>query len=309
MPTYHLANIVDDHLMEISHVIRGEEWLPSAPLHVMLYKAFGWEATMPEFAHLPLLLKPDGNGKLSKRDGDRLGFPVFPTQWQDPKTGEISSGYRESGYFPEAVINILAFLGWNPGTTQEMFTMDELIKAFSIERISKSGAKFDVEKAKWFNQQYVRQHTGNELAALFLPVITAKGITTDMESLAFICDLVKERVSFIKELWDQTYFFFKGPDSYDEQIIKKRWKEDTAMHLQKIAQLIENAQPFETQQTHDNVVKYIQENELNMGQIMNCLRLLIVGAAIGPDLFTIINHIGKAETVKRINKGIAVVKI
>ncbi|MCX6231955.1 MAG: glutamate--tRNA ligase [Bacteroidetes bacterium] len=309
MPTYHLANIVDDHLMEISHVIRGEEWLPSAPLHVMLYRAFGWEDTMPEFAHLPLLLKPDGNGKLSKRDGDRLGFPVFPTQWQDPKTGEISSGYRESGYFAEAVINILAFLGWNPGTTQEMFSMDELIHAFSIERISKSGAKFDVEKAKWFNQQYVRQHSGVELAKLFMPELKGKGISIDEAKLAIICDLVKERVSFIKELWDQSYFFFKAPDTYDEQVIKKRWKEDTALHLQQIALILENTSPFETQPAHDNVVTYIQENALNMGQIMNCLRLVIVGAAIGPDLFTIINSIGKAEAVKRINKGVDEIKL
>ena len=309
MPTYHLANIVDDHLMEISHVIRGEEWLPSAPLHVMLYKAFGWEATMPEFAHLPLLLKPDGNGKLSKRDGDRLGFPVFPTQWQDPKTAEISSGYRESGYFPEAVINILAFLGWNPGTTQEMFTMEELIKAFSIERISKSGAKFDLEKAKWFYQQYLRQHNGEELAKLFMPVLTEKGINITLDKLAVICDLVKERINFVKELWEQTYFFFNAPQSYNEQLIKKRWKEDTAMHLEMIAEILSKVEPFETNISHDKVIAYIQENTLNMGQIMNCLRLVIVGAAIGPDLFTIISLIGKEEALKRIHKGIAEIKI
>jgi len=309
MPTYHLANIVDDHLMEITHVIRGEEWLPSAPLHVMLYRALGWEATMPEFAHLPLLLKPDGNGKLSKRDGDRLGFPVFPTQWKDPKSGEISSGYRESGYFPEAVINILAFLGWNPGTTQEIFTMEELIQAFSIERISKSGAKFDLEKAKWFNQQYLRQHSGEELATLFMPVLAEKGIQTDIQKLALICDLVKERISFVKELWEQTHFFFKTPESYDEQVIKKRWKEDVPAHLQKISQILDAVQPFETTAAHDNVMAYIQENGLNMGQIMNCLRLVIVGAGIGPDLFTIISLIGKEETIKRIQKGIIEIKI
>jgi glutamyl-tRNA synthetase len=304
MPTYHLANIVDDHLMEISHVIRGEEWLPSAPLHVMLYKAFGWEATMPEFAHLPLLLKPDGNGKLSKRDGDRLGFPVFPTQWQDPKTGEISSGYRESGYFPEAVINILAFLGWNPGTTQEMFSMDELIQAFSLERISKSGAKFDLEKAKWFNQQYLRQLSGDVLANLFMPVLSEKGIKVEIAKLAIICDLVKERLSFVKELWDQTSFFFLTPEMYDEQVIKKRWKEDTSSHLLKIVQILDTVQVFETITAHDKVVAYIQDNGLNMGQIMNCLRLVIVGAGTGPDLFTIISIIGKDESIKRITKGI-----
>ncbi len=308
MPTYHLANIVDDHLMEISHVIRGEEWLPSAPLHVMLYRALGWEATMPEFAHLPLLLKPDGNGKLSKRDGDRLGFPVFPTQWKDPKSGEISSGYCESGYFPEAVINILAFLGWNPGTEQEIFTMEELIKAFSIERISKSGAKFDLEKAKWFNQQYLRQHSGEELAALFMPVLAEKGIEFDAEKLTTIIDLVKERVGFVKELWEQTYFFFKAPESYDEKVIKKRWKEDTAGHLEAIIHILSAVEPFETVTAHDNVIAYIQGNGLNMGQIMNCLRLVIVGAGTGPDLFTIISMIGKEESIKRIKKGIAEIK-
>lgn len=305
MPTYHLANIVDDHLMEISHVIRGEEWLPSAPLHVMLYKAFGWEATMPEFAHLPLLLKPDGNGKLSKRDGDRLGFPVFPTQWQDPKTGEISSGYRESGYFPEAVINILAFLGWNPGTTQEMFAMDELIKAFSIERISKSGAKFDLEKAKWFNQQYLRQNSGEEIAKLFMPVLIEKGINISLDKLTVICDLVKERATFIKDFWGQTHFFFEAPKQYDAQVIKKRWKEDTAANLATIAGILSEVEPFETALAHDKVMAFIQENGLNMGQIMNCLRLVIVGEGIGPDLFTIISLIGKDEAILRINKGIS----
>ncbi|MFZ4412106.1 MAG: glutamate--tRNA ligase [Bacteroidales bacterium] len=309
MPTYHLANIVDDHLMEISHVIRGEEWLPSAPLHVMLYRALGWESTMPEFAHLPLLLKPDGNGKLSKRDGDRLGFPVFPIQWQDPKTTEISSGYRESGYIPEAVINMLAFLGWNPGTTQEIFSMEELIQAFSIDRISKSGAKFDVEKAKWFNQQYLRQLSVQELAVLFMPVLNEKGIDIELSKLAVICDLVKERLSFVKDLWDQSCFFFTPPTTYDEQLIKKRWKEDTASHLQQIIQILERVQPFESMLAHDNVVAYIQENGLNMGQIMNCIRLVIVGAGTGPDLFAIISTIGKEEAIQRITKGIASIKL
>ena len=309
MPTYHLANIVDDHLMEITHVIRGEEWLPSAPLHVMLYKAFGWEDTMPEFAHLPLLLKPDGNGKLSKRDGDRLGFPVFPTQWQDPKTAEISSGYRESGYFPEAVINILAFLGWNPGTTQEMFTMEELIKAFSIERISKSGAKFDLEKAKWFNQQYLRKLSGNELAEIFIYELKEKGIEVSLDKLAIICDLVKERAHFIKDFWNQTHYFFEAPIQYDEQVIKKRWKDDTASHLETIATILSETNPFESTIAHDNVISYIQGKGLNMGQVMNCLRLVIVGAGIGPDLFAIINLIGREEAIKRIRKGIIEIKI
>ncbi len=305
MPTYHLANIVDDHLMEITHVIRGEEWLPSAPLHVMLYKAFGWEDTMPQFAHLPLLLKPDGNGKLSKRDGDRLGFPVFPTQWTDPKTGEVSSGYRESGYFPEAVINILAFLGWNPGTEQEIFTMEELIQAFSIERISKSGAKFDLEKAKWFNQQYLRQHDNEFLALSFEILLEQKGIiNSDHEMVLKIIELIKERVSFVNELWEQSKFFFVAPDTYDEQVIKKRWKEDTAQHLKSLADIINNTITHQREPLHDNVVQYITDNSLNMGQIMNCLRLVIVGAGMGPDLFTIIEMIGKEESIKRINKGI-----
>lgn len=308
MPTYHLANVVDDHLMEISHVIRGEEWLPSAPLHVMLYKAFSWEDTMPEFAHLPLLLKPDGNGKLSKRDGDRLGFPVFPLQWKDEKTGEISSGYRETGYFPEAVINILAFLGWNPGTNQEIFTMDELIKEFSISRVSKSGAKFDLEKAKWFNQQYIRKLSGTVLAEKFNPVLIEKGINIDISKLALICDLVKDRISFIDDLWHNTHFFFEAPVNYDEQIIKKRWKEDTDFHLNAICSKFNEQNQFEKTVLHDLVMDYIQSNNLNTGQIMNCLRLVIVGEGKGPDLFSIIELIGKEETVKRINNGINSIK-
>ena len=304
MPTYHLANIVDDHLMEITHVIRGEEWLPSAPLHVMLYKAFGWEDTMPKFAHLPLLLKPDGNGKLSKRDGDRLGFPVFPTQWTDPKTGEVSSGYRESGYYPEAVVNILAFLGWNPGTEQELFSMDELIEAFTIERISKSGAKFDLEKAKWFNQQYLRKESNEELALHFQIILESKGIITEHEKAVQIIELVKERVNFVNELWEQSKFFFEAPLTYDEQVIKKRWKEDTSVHLKSIIEIINNTITHQREPLHDNVVSYITDNSLNMGQIMNCLRLVIVGAGMGPDLFTIIELIGKDEAIKRITKGI-----
>ncbi len=307
MPTYHLANVVDDHLMEISHVIRGEEWLPSAPLHVMLYKAFEWEDTMPQFAHLPLLLKPDGNGKLSKRDGDRLGFPVFPLQWQDPKTQEISSGYRETGYFPEAVVNILAFLGWNPGTEQEMFTMDELIQAFSLDRISKSGAKFDLEKAKWFNHQYVLQKTAKEIAELFMPILKDKGINSSMEYVEQVCSLSKDRVNFVNELWEQASFFFISPDSYDEQVVKKRWKEDTPAHLQKIIEIIGNTD-FEKQILHDTIISYIEQNQLNMGQIMNCLRLSLVGAAKGPDLFEIIMLIGKNETISRITKAINTIK-
>ena len=224
MPTYHLANIVDDHLMEVSHVIRGEEWLPSAPLHVMLYRAFGWEDTMPQFAHLPLLLKPDGNGKLSKRDGDRLGFPVFPLDWHNPETGEVSSGYRERGYLPEAVVNMLALLGWNPGNDQELMTMDELIKLFSIEHISKSGAKFNVEKAKWFNHEYLQKCSDERIAEMFLPQLKEHGIDAPMDYVVKVCGMMKERISFPSELWDQTHYFFVAPTEYDPKAVAKRWK-------------------------------------------------------------------------------------
>lgn len=309
MPTYHLANIIDDHTMEVSHVIRGEEWLPSAPLHVMLYKAFGWEDTMPQFAHLPLLLKPDGNGKLSKRDGDRLGFPVFPLEWHDPKSGEISSGYREKGYYPEAVVNILAFLGWNPGVEQEIFSMDELIKLFSLERISKSGAKFDVEKAKWFNHKYLQTKTNEELTAQYMPILETKGIKAESELVEKAVALTKERASFIGDLWEQTAFFFQAPAEYDPAVIKKRWKEDTPKHLNKIIEIIETT-AFEKQVLHDAVIEgYITANQLNMGQIMNCFRLCLVGAAKGPDLFEIVMLLGKDETVARLRKGIETIKI
>ena len=308
MPTYHLANIVDDHLMKITHVIRGEEWLPSAPLHVMLYRAFGWEDTMPRFAHLPLLLKPDGNGKLSKRDGDRLGFPVFPLQWSDPKSGEISSGYREQGYFPEAVVNILAFLGWNPGTEQEIFSLDELVEIFSLDRISKSGAKFDLEKAKWFNHQYLMHKSAEEIADLFMTELKEKGISVTKEFATKICELSKDRVNFANELWSQTSFFFVAPTVYDEQVVKKRWKEDTPEHLKRISDIIANASLFERDILHDQVAEYITANQLNMGQIMNCLRLSLVGEAKGPDLFEIIVLLGKDETICRIGKAVEVIK-
>ncbi|MBR4198796.1 MAG: glutamate--tRNA ligase [Bacteroidales bacterium] len=307
MPTYHLANIVDDHTMEVSHVIRGEEWLPSAPLHVMLYKAFGWEDTMPQFAHLPLLLKPDGNGKLSKRDGDRLGFPVFPLEWHDPKTGEVSSGYREKGYFPEAVVNILAFLGWNPGVEQEIFSIDELVKLFSLDRISKSGAKFDVEKAKWFNHKYLQAKPNEEITVLFEKDLAQRGVSAAHDYVFAVVELMKERVSFVSELWEQTHYFFQAPTEYDPAVIKKRWKEDTPAHLTKIKEIIQNT-PFEKQLMHDAVMEYIQSNELNMGQIMNSFRLTLVGAAKGPDLFVLITMLGKEETLARMQKGIETIK-
>jgi len=303
MPTYHLANVVDDHLMEITHVIRGEEWLPSVPLHAMLYKAFGWEA--PRFAHLPLLLKPDGNGKLSKRDGDRLGFPVFPLEWHDPKSGEISSGYREKGYLPEAVINFLALLGWNSGTEQEFFTLDELVERFSIEKISKSGAKFDLEKAKWFNHHYIQLLPDEKLAEQLLPVLAEKNIELPFEKVVSGVAMIKERVHFTTELWEQCHYLFEAPKSYDEQAIKKRWKPGTPKHLTEIAKFIDEANSIE--QMHDLVMNYIQSNELNMGQIMNSFRLALVGETKGPDLFTLISFLGVKETKNRMFKAIDVI--
>ena len=302
MPTYHLANIVDDHLMEISHVIRGEEWLPSAPLHVLLYRFFGWEA--PEFAHLPLLLKPNGNGKLSKRDGDKLGFPVFPLQWIDPKTNEISSGYREGGYFPEAFINMLALLGWNSGTEQELFTMDELIEAFSIDRVGKSGSKFDPEKAKWFNHQYLIAKSDDELAGLYLRILENKGIKTDYNFVKTICGLIKERASFVEDFWDQSNFFFQAPDSYDSKIVKKKWKENTPQLLIEILNRFENIDTFAAENIENSIKEYLFEKNLGMGQVMNVIRLSLVGSNKGPDLFTIIELLGKKEVIKRINSAI-----
>ena len=306
MPTYHLANIVDDHTMEISHVIRGEEWLPSAPLHVMLYKAFGWEA--PAFAHLPLLLKPDGNGKLSKRDGDRLGFPVFPLQWTDPKTGDVSSGYRESGYLPEAVINMLALLGWNPGTEQEIMDLDTLVKLFSIENISKSGAKFNLEKAKWFNHQYIQMASNERLIPMFKAELAKHGVEAEPKFLAYVANLMKERVHFIPEFWEQTSYFFVAPVEYDPAAVKKRWKPGTAAHLRKMMEIVESVQPFSKEKTHDLVMEYVQGNELNMGAIMNSFRIALVGAAKGPDLFEIIYAIGVPETARRVERAIQTIE-
>jgi len=302
MPTYHLANIVDDHLMEISHVIRGEEWLPSAPLHVLLYRYFGWKS--PEFAHLPLLLKPDGNGKLSKRDGDRLGFPVFPLQWIDPKTKEISSGYREAGYFPEAFINMLALLGWNPGTEQELFTMDELIEAFSIDRVGKSGSKFDPEKAKWFNHQYLIAKSDDELAKLYMQLLEDKGITSELNFVKRICKLIKERANFVEDLWNQSFFFFQLPESYDAKIVKKKWKENTPQILIELIDRFENIDEFVAANIEKVIKDYLIEKNLGMGQVMNVIRLSLVGSNKGPDLFTIIELIGKEEFGKRINLAI-----
>lgn len=305
MPTYHLANVVDDHLMEISHVIRGEEWLPSLPLHVLLYKAFGWEA--PEFAHLPLLLKPEGNGKLSKRDGDRLGFPVFPLKWTDPKSGAESSGYREDGYFPDAFINMLALLGWNPGDEQELFSMNELIEAFSIERVGKSGSKFDPEKAKWFNHQYLVRKDNKELALLFIPFLDGKGYDKSTDEVIAIIALVKERVNFITDLWDQSNFFFEAPVTYDPKAVKKRWKTDSFDQMTELGSLLINIDDFSSQHTEKVVKQWVEEKEFGLGMIMNAFRLLIVGALKGPHLFDIIAIIGKEETIRRIENGLKII--
>lgn len=307
LPTYHLANIVDDHLMKVSHVIRGEEWLSSAPLHKLLYQAFGWEDTMPSFVHLPLLLKPEGKGKLSKRDGDRLGFPVFPLEWHDPKSGDISSGYRESGYLPQAVINFLALLGWNPGDDTEVMSMQELIDKFSFEHCSKSGAKFAFEKAKWFNHTYLQNTPDSELAQLFKPVLKANGIDPDNysdEYLTEVVSLVKSRINFVKDLWAQASYFFKAPESYDPKDIKKRWKEDTPELLTKLAEILDNAPDFAGPDTEPAVMAWIDENGYHKGNVMNAFRLTLVGECKGPHIFDITRLIGKEETLRRIRKGI-----
>lgn len=306
LPTYHLANIVDDHLMEITHVIRGEEWLSSAPLHVLLYKAFGWEATMPEFAHLPLLLKPDGKGKLSKRDGDRLGFPVFPLQWQDPATGAISAGYREKGYFPEAVINFLALLGWNPGTEQELFSMPELIEQFDLSKCSKAGAKFDYMKGIWFNHEYILKKPDEEIAPEFLKILETNGIQTTLERAKEVVKMMKNRVNFVKELWPLCKFFFVAPDSYDEKTVKKRWKEDSAETMRKLAQVLEELDDFSIEHQEEVVMKWIEDNGLHTGNVMNAFRLTLVGAGVGPHMFDISSFLGKEETLRRMNRAIKV---
>jgi glutamyl-tRNA synthetase len=305
LPTYHLAHLVDDHLMEISHVIRGEEWLPSLPLHIMLYKAFGWEKDMPQFAHQSLILKPSGQGKLSKRDGDQLGFPVFPIEWRAPN-GEISSGYRESGYLPEAVINILAMLGWNPGTEQEVFTMQELIDTISLERVTKAGARFDPEKARWFNQQHLHKKSNGELAIAFNQILLQKGIKKDISYIEKIVALVKERAVFIQDIWEQSSYFFIAPQEYDEATVKKFWKEDTAEVISKCITQIETINPFTATNAEKKLRTYIETNGWGFGKVMNPLRLAVVGAARGPHLFDIMEMIGKNETLRRIKKALSI---
>ena len=306
LPTYHLANIVDDHLMEITHVIRGEEWLPSAPLHVLLYRAFGWEDTMPTFAHLPLLLKPEGKGKLSKRDGDRLGFPVFPLEWHDPKTGDVSSGYRESGYFPEAVVNFLALLGWNPGTEQELFTLDELVQAFDIHKCSKAGARFDYQKGIWFNHEYMLKKSNEEVANLFAPIVANNGVDESMERITKVVAIMKDRVNFVKELWPLCSFFFIAPTEYDEKTVKKRWKADSAKVMGELADVLEGIDDFSVEGQEPVVMKWVEEKGYKLGDVMNAFRLTLVGIGKGPGMFDISAFLGKEETLKRLRKAIEV---
>ena len=306
LPTYHLANIVDDHLMEITHVIRGEEWLPSAPLHVLLYKAFGWEDTMPRFAHLPLLLKPEGKGKLSKRDGDRLGFPVFPLEWHDPKTGEVSSGYRESGYFPEAVINFLAFLGWNPGTEREMYSIDELAELFDITKCSKAGARFDYQKGIWFNHEYILAKSAAEIAEIFAPIVAENGVNETMDRITKVVEMMKDRVNFVSELWPLCKFFFVAPTEYDEKTRKKRWKEDSAQQLGELMQVLEGIDDFSVEGQEAIVHQWIEQKEYKLGNIMNAWRLTLVGEGKGPGMFDISAFLGKQETLGRMKRAIEV---
>lgn len=306
LPTYHLANIVDDHLMEISHVIRGEEWLPSAPLHILLYRAFGWEDTMPRFAHLPLLLKPEGKGKLSKRDGDRLGFPVFPLEWHDPKSGEVSSGYRESGYFPEAVVNFLALLGWNPGTEQELFTLDELVEAFDIAKCSKSGAKFDYQKGMWFNHEYILKKSDDEIAREFAAIVANNGVDESYDRVKLVVHMMKDRVSFVKELWPLCSFFFIAPTEYDEKTVKKRWKAQSPRQMTELYDVLAGIDDFSIEGQEPVVTQWVEAKEYKLGDIMNAFRLALVGIGKGPGMFDISAFLGKDETLRRLKKAIDV---
>lgn len=302
MPTYHLANIVDDHLMQITHVIRGEEWLPSMALHILLYRAFGWE--VPEFAHLPLILKPTGKGKLSKRDGDKDGFPVFPLEYKNEETGEVSRGYREDGYFADAFINMLAFLGWNPGTAQEIFSLDELIQSFDIKKIVKSGAKFDVEKTKWFQHQYLIQKEDKELALLFHPFLQEKNLLFSLDYVTKAVSLIKERATFVADFWELGDYLFIAPQSYDETAVKKNWKEDTVALMQELLKVIYEIQEFSSHKIETDVKEWITAKEIGFGKVMQPFRLSLVGAMKGPHLFDIIELIGKEETIRRIEKAI-----
>ncbi|WP_298526981.1 glutamate--tRNA ligase [uncultured Christiangramia sp.] len=302
MPTYHLANIVDDHLMEITHVIRGEEWLPSLALHYLLYRAFGW--TAPEFAHLPLILKPQGKGKLSKRDGEKMGFPVFPLEWKDPASGDVSAGYKEDGYYPEAVVNMLAFLGWNPGTEQEFFSLEELTKAFELERVHKGGAKFDPEKTKWFQQHYMQEADESQVTKEFQKILKEKEIMVEESYAKNVVSLIKERAVFVKDLWDQGYFFFISPTSFEPKDTKKAWKEGSAELMNELKTFLEGQENFETEQLQADVKNWIKSKEIGFGKVMMPLRLALVGALQGPDVYEIASYIGKQQTLSRLTKAI-----
>ena len=304
MPTYHLANIVDDYMMKISHVIRGEEWLPSAPLHVLLYRYLGWEHAMPQFAHLPLILKPDGNGKLSKRDGDRLGFPVFPTEWTNPETKEISSGYKESGYISEAFINMLSFLGWNPGTTQEIFTMKGLIEAFSLERVGKAGAKFDFDKTRWFNQQYLRSKSKEELAQDLQIILKENGVVAKDNFVETVCEQLKERATFVKDMWEEGKYYFSAPTRYDEKTIRKKWKEDTPKYVSELKDKLSLLSDFSSENIEVEFKKHLEENELGMGRLLPAFRVCLTGLGMGPSLFDIASLLGQEETIKRMETAL-----
>ena len=302
MPTYHLANVVDDHLMEISHVIRGEEWLPSMPLHVLLYRAFDWKA--PKFAHLPLILKPVGKGKLSKRDGDKLGFPVFPLEYRNEKTGDVSRGYKEDGYFADAFINMLAFLGWNPGTEQELFSLEKLIQEFDLKRVSKSGAKFNPDKTKWFQQQYMQLKSDTALTNLYLPILEEKGIKTEKSYVEKVISLIKERAVFIDDFWGLSAFFFTSPTEFDAKASKKNWKPETGSLMTELINVIESIEDFSSENTETHIKTWITNKEIGFGKVMQPLRLSLVGKLAGPHLFDIIAMIGKEETINRIENAV-----
>lgn len=308
MPTYHLANVVDDHLMQISHVIRGEEWLPSMPLHILLYEALGWAETRPQFAHLPLILKPTGKGKLSKRDGDKMGFPVFPLQWKNPKTGEFFRGYREDGYFPEAFVNMLALLGWNAGTEQEFFNMNELIEQFSLDRVVKAGARFDPEKAKWFNRHYFQQKDHAILAEAFKPILSEKGVSASDEIILKVLGMIKERCEFVVDLWEQGSYFFVAPENYDEKTVTKKWKADTPEKLQAMMELFQSVESWEASSVKEAFSNYMNEKGWGFGMVMVPIRLALVGTSAGADLFEICEVIGKDETINRIKKAIGTIQ-
>ncbi len=306
LPTYHLANIVDDHLMEISHVIRGEEWLPSLPLHYLLYRAFGWSDTQPQFAHLPLLLKPTGKGKLSKRDGDKLGFPVFPLLWNDPVTGEVSRGYREDGYFPEAFVNMLALLGWNPGTEQEIFSLEELTAVFSLDRVGKSGARFSPDKALWFNAQYMHTRPNEELGRAFMPILKEHGVEVSLEVATRVASFIKTRATFIGDFWELSYFIFEAPTEYDQKTVDKFWKGDNPLYLKQLRDKLASLDNFSAEATRPLVLEWITGQGWPLGQVMNTFRVAVIGVGKGPDMFDIIEVLGREETLKRIDRAFSI---